>query len=100
MKSSQSQLTLENISKLLDQKLDQKLSPIEERIENLEQKQNANFAVTHEMIKLLRKEMNQRFDRNETDHQETIDTLIEFVDGIYRSVDKRVTKLEHKVLAI
>lgn len=110
MKQTTNSPTLKQISKLLDQKLDISFAEFEKRVndsfERLESKVDANFMVTHEMIKQLRKELNQRFDavnhrfdQNESDHQEILDIVSNFVDGIYKSTDKRLTKLERKVFA-
>lgn len=105
-----SNLTLENIGKLIDEKLDkkfdQKLAPIQYQLTQLlgETTYTRNEVNTLKSdVGSLRSDMNQRFDlvdkrfdKNDRDHEEILDAVKEFVSGGYDLLDKRVAKLESK----
>lgn len=120
MRKTLQPLTLESLENVLDKKLnsfrkeidgefaqidtrftqiDKRFEQMDERFERLENQASNNFSVLLEIIQNLRKDMNEKFEKNDRNHEEMMEALKNFTARVYDQQEKRFTKLEHKVFA-
>lgn len=112
MRKASKQQTLAQLAKLIKQGF----AAVDKRFTSVDQRFTS---INHQLIQLtgettytrkgveslrselgsLRSELNQRFDKNDKDHEEIVETLKEFISGGYDLLDKRVAKLEHHAFA-
>lgn len=89
MTKSKKQLTLEELKVAMDRQF----SKMEERFDKLDTTSEA----TSERVTLLRKDMTAGFNLIDTNFDELHSAIQNFVGDAVIPLDKRVTKLEHKI---